>query len=57
MMAGGTTVLFVSHSIEQVQRICNKAMILEQGRVVAFGGIDEVSEIYTKMTEATEEED
>lgn len=56
MMEGGTTVLFVSHSIEQVQRICNKAMILEQGRVVAFGGIDEVSEIYTKMTEATEED-
>lgn len=56
MMEGGTTVLFVSHSIEQVQRICNKAMILEQGRVVAFGGIDEVSEIYTKMTEATEKD-
>lgn len=56
MMEGGTTVLFVSHSIEQVQRICNKAMILEQGRVVAFGGIDEVSEIYIQMTEATEED-
>ena len=56
MMEGGTTVLFVSHSIEQVQRICNKAMILEQGKVAAFGGIEEISEIYTKMTEATEED-
>ena len=56
MMEGGTTVLFVSHSIEQVQRICNKAMILEQGRIVAFGGIDEVSKIYTRMTEDAEED-
>ncbi|MCI9377107.1 MAG: ABC transporter ATP-binding protein [Eubacterium sp.] len=55
MMEGGTTVLFVSHSIEQVQRICNKAMILEQGRIVAFGGIEEVSKIYTRMTEDAED--
>jgi ABC-2 type transport system ATP-binding protein len=51
MMDGGTTVLFVSHSLTQVQRICNKAMILEQGKIVAFGGIDEVSAIYQQMIE------
>lgn len=51
MMDGGTTVLFVSHSLAQVQRICNKAMILEQGKIVAFGSIDEVSAIYEKMIE------
>lgn len=49
MMDGGTTVLFVSHSLTQVQRICNKAMILDQGKIVAFGGIDEVSTIYQQM--------
>lgn len=51
MMEGGTTVLFVSHSLEQVQRVCNKAMILEQGRIKAIGGIKEISEIYEKMIE------
>lgn len=51
MMEGGTTVLFVSHSLEQVKRICNKAMILEQGQIKAFGEIDEISEIYEKMVE------
>ena len=51
MMASGTTVLFVSHSLQQVKRICNKAMILEQGRIIAFGGIDEVSEQYETMIE------
>ena len=31
MFDSGVTVLFVSHSLAQVQRICNKAMILEKG--------------------------
>ena len=31
MFDKGVTVLFVSHSLEQVQRLCNKAMILEKG--------------------------
>ncbi len=51
MMDGGTTVLFVSHSLTQVRRICNKAMILEQGQVVAFGPIEEVAPVYEKMIE------
>ncbi len=51
MMNGGTTVLFVSHSLAQVKRICNKAMILDQGTVKAFGDIDEVADIYEKMVE------
>lgn len=51
MMEGGTTVLFVSHSLAQVKRICNKAMILDQGRVIAFGDIDEVAAIYEEMLE------
>ena len=32
MFDSGVTVLFVSHSLAQVQRICNKAMILEKGK-------------------------
>lgn len=51
MMDDGTTVLFVSHSLAQVKRICNKAMILDQGKMVAFGDIDEVAAIYEKMVE------
>lgn len=55
MMAGGTTVLFVSHSTAQVRKICNKAMILEQGRLVAFGDMKEVTELYEKMNGKDEE--
>ena len=35
MFDSGVTVLFVSHSLEQVQRLCNKAMILEKGKRIA----------------------
>ena len=44
-----TTVIFVSHSLEQVRRICNKAMILDHGKMVAYGDIDEVTKQYEEM--------
>jgi len=50
MFDKGVTVLFVSHSIEQVQRLCNKAILLEKGKIIAAGNIDEVSKIYLKKT-------
>ncbi len=51
MFDTGVTVLFVSHSLDQVKRLCNKALILEQGTMVAYGDIDEMSAIYSKMLE------
>ena len=45
------TVLFVSHNLPQVKRICNKAMILEKGHMIAFGEMEEVTEKYREMTE------
>lgn len=46
MFDAGVTVLFVSHSLKQVQRICNKAILLEHGTIIAKGDIEEVSAIY-----------
>lgn len=51
MMKGGTAVLFVSHSLPQVERICNKAMILDKGRMVAMGEVHEIAKLYGEMTE------
>jgi ABC-2 type transport system ATP-binding protein len=56
MFDSGVTVLFVSHSLAQVKRLCNKAMILDHGRLVAYGDIDEVSPIYEQMIEGREDE-
>ena len=54
LMEGGTTVLFVSHSLAQVRRICDRAMNLDHGTLKAIGGIDEISNQYEAMIEATD---
>lgn len=50
MFDKGVTVLFVSHSLPQVQKICNKAILLEHGKIIANGDIGEVSAIYEEKT-------
>ncbi len=46
LMGGGTTVLFVSHSIEQIREMCSKVIWLERGKVRAIGEADEVCDAY-----------
>ncbi|MFW5630564.1 ABC transporter ATP-binding protein [Acetivibrio ethanolgignens] len=46
MFDKGVTVLFVSHSLEQVKRLCDKAILLEKGQIIAAGTVEEVSGIY-----------
>ncbi|MBE5936185.1 MAG: ABC transporter ATP-binding protein [Lachnospiraceae bacterium] len=50
MFDKGVTVLFVSHSIEQVKKLCNKAILLEKGKIIAQGDIEEVAKIYESKT-------
>lgn len=51
MFDKGVTVLFVSHSLEQVCRLCDKAIILDSGILVAKGSTEKVARIYKNMTE------
>lgn len=51
MFEKGVTVLFVSHSLEQVNRLCNKAILLESGKIIANGTVEEVSTIYEAKIE------
>ena len=46
MLDKGTTLLFVSHSIDQVEELCNKVVWLEKGNVRMFGDCKEIAEIY-----------
>lgn len=48
MIGGGTTVLFVSHSIAQIQNLCDRAVWLDHGQVVKIGPAKEVCEEYYK---------
>lgn len=46
MMNEDTTVLFVSHSIEQVKKICKRAVWLDKGHVKMIGTAKEVGDLY-----------
>ncbi|WP_442877833.1 ABC transporter ATP-binding protein [Clostridium sp.] len=46
MRAGGTTLLYVSHSIESVQQICDHALWLQKGIVKGIGKVDEIAKQY-----------
>lgn len=48
MMSGGTTVLFVSHEMEQIRHMCSKVVWLEHGRVEAFGKTKEICDRYER---------
>lgn len=51
LMSGGTTVLFVSHSMNQIQAMCERVIWLEHGQVQAIGNTQEVCDQYEKDTE------
>ena len=49
LMSGGTTVILVSHSIEQIERMCNKVTWLEKGRVRMTGDMRTVCDAYKAL--------
>ena len=46
LMGGGTTVLFVSHSLDQIREMCNRVVWLEHGNVKMVGAAAEVCDVY-----------
>lgn len=50
MMSKGVTVLLVSHSTDQVREICDRAIILDHGTLIASGPADKICKKYEKMT-------
>ena len=49
MLESGTTLLLVSHSTEQVRRICDKAVLINHGNMLLHGDVDEVCDMYTRL--------
>ena len=48
LMSGGTTVLFVSHSLTQIREMCNRVAWLEHGQVQMIGSANEVCDAYNR---------
>ena len=49
LMGGGTTVILVSHSIDQIERLCNRVTWLEKGRVRMTGDVQTVCDAYKAL--------
>lgn len=57
MLKGGTTLLFVSHSIDEVKRLCDHALWLNKGKLIQMGEVNEVCEAYMEGIGAVQKED
>ena len=48
MIEGGTTVLYVSHSIDSIKELCSKVIWLDHGKIVKMGDTKEICDEYYK---------
>lgn len=49
MIGGGTTVLFVSHSVEQIKNLCDRVVWLDHGKVKKVGPAKEICDEYKNL--------
>lgn len=49
LMKEGATILLVSHSVEQIRSICNRALWIEKGQLKIVGSADEVCDAYSAI--------
>lgn len=57
LMSGGTTVLFVSHSIAQIRELCNKVVWIENGSMRMIGDTKKVCDAYQEFINPTEKKE
>lgn len=50
MFDSGVTVLFVSHNVDQILAICDSAILLQKGKIIASGTAQDVVKIYQEKT-------
>jgi lipopolysaccharide transport system ATP-binding protein len=50
---GGRTVLFVSHNMPAIRNLCQRAMLLKQGRLLVLANVDECVKAYETSTSSS----
>lgn len=51
IISGGATTILVSHSLEQVRKMCNKVLWLDKGNQIAFGETQSICDEYQEFLE------
>lgn len=51
IIEGGATTIMVSHTLEQVRRMCRRVLWLDHGEQIAFGGTNEICDRYEAFLE------
>ncbi len=54
MIKGGTTVIYVSHSLESIKKICDKVVWLDKGIIIKSGNVQEICDKYYKTMSSKE---
>ena len=49
MKREGRTILFVTHDMSAVERFCDRAMVIERGKIAKIGPPDDVSKLYGEL--------
>jgi ABC-type polysaccharide/polyol phosphate transport system ATPase subunit len=49
VIKGGTTLLFISHSVARIHRLCSRAILLREGRLVSSGPTEEIMKEYLEV--------
>jgi ABC-type polysaccharide/polyol phosphate transport system ATPase subunit len=49
MRKTGKSIVFVSHSLEQIEKLCDRAILIDKGRIASLGEPKKVIETYLRL--------
>ena len=50
----GATIIYTTHYMEEVEELCNRVIILDNGKIIASGTIDELKKLAKNQTKITQ---
>ena len=51
LMESGTTIIIVSHSIDQIKRLCDRVAWIEKGKIKMIGDTEQICNLYSQTAQ------